>query len=181
MDIKETEWRPRLAEAKLRGRFIIAESVLNEAARLLPTYRGMDGDHEGIVLMLGREFDSLTLILSVVAPDADHGPGHVMVDGTSVAAVTEVAHKHNLAVLGQIHTHPSGWTEHSNGDDHLVLLKFDGILSIVAPHYGHFGLRPITSLGIHQLQEGVWHRVTDASAMAGITIAPMATDLRIGA
>ena len=88
MPIQEEDWRPRLPEAELRGRFIIAESALNEAARLLPTYRGMDGDHEGIVLMLGRKLDDLSVILSVVAPEADHGPGHIMVSGSSVAALT---------------------------------------------------------------------------------------------
>jgi hypothetical protein len=181
MPVKEKDWRPRLPEAELHGRFIIAESALDEAARLLPTYRGTDGDHEGIVLMLGRELGDLTVILSVVAPEADHSPGHVMVNGTSVAALTGVAHKHGLAVLGQIHTHPSAWTEHSKGDDRLVLLKYDGMLSIIAPHYGCFGLRPVHSLGVHQLHDGRWYRVTVASAKAGIMVAPTSIDLRIGA
>ncbi len=174
----EDEWEWRLPQRDLRGRYLISGAALDAAERLLPTYRGADGDHEGIVLLLGYETVDVTLILAVAAPDADHGRGRVIVSGGAVGSATEVAHRHGLAVLGQIHTHPGGWTEHSEGDDDLVLMQFDGMLSIVAPNYARFGLRPLHSLGVHQRQDGAWFRVSTESLINMVTIVPAGFDVR---
>ncbi|HUE85102.1 MAG TPA: Mov34/MPN/PAD-1 family protein [Vicinamibacterales bacterium] len=166
-----------LPRAALRGRFFISESALAAAERLLPTYRGPDGDHEGVLFMLGFETPEWTLFTSVVAPEAAHGQGHVRADEAAVAAAARAARGHGLGVLGEIHSHPSGWTEHSHGDDELVLMPFEGMLSLVVPHYGHWGMRPLEGLGIHQYQDGRWVAVV-RGIREGLTVIPSALDVR---
>lgn len=170
--------RPRLSTRPLRGRFEVSVSVIDAAERLLPTFRGADGDHEGILFLLGVERPSATLYLSVAAPEAEHDPGRVHVRREGVLAVARVARRLGLGVLGQIHSHPGSWTEHSLGDDAMVLMPFEGMLSIVVPHYGHFGLRPLESLGVHQFQGGKWILCERSSVRGGFHVLPTDVDLR---
>jgi hypothetical protein len=166
-----------LPRAVLRGRFFITESAVAAAERLLPTFRGPDGDHEGVLFMLGFETPKWTLFTSVIAPDADHGRGHVRADEAAVAAAARDARKYGLGVLGEIHSHPDGWTEHSEGDDELVLMPFEGMLSLVVPRFGHWGMRPLDSLGVHQYQDGRWVAVAHG-IREGFTLIPAALDVR---
>lgn len=175
----DCRWRrPRLRTRPLRGRYAVPEAVLDASERLLPTFRGADGDHEGILFLLGTERPGETLYLGVAAPDAQHDPGRVHVSREGVLAVARAGRRLGLAVLGQIHTHPGSWTEHSQGDDSMVLMPFEGMLSIVVPHYGRFGLRPVDSLGIHQFQGGEWVLCERATVREGFRVLPTVVDLR---
>lgn len=174
-----TVYRTReLPQGSLRGKFIIAAGALRDAGRLLPTYRGADGDHEGIGFLLGIEAADCTLLTTFVAPEADHGPGHVMASREQVLAVVNWAHARGLALLAQVHSHPGGCTWHSDGDDHMVLMPFEGMLSIVVPHYSRAPLTPVHSLGIHQFQDRRWTLLDAASVRSGIGVVPSGTDLR---
>jgi hypothetical protein len=53
-----------LPRGDLRGRFWIMDSALEAAARSLPTFRGPDGDHEGIAFFAGFEFSLTTFFAS---------------------------------------------------------------------------------------------------------------------
>lgn len=164
--------------AELRGRFLIAEGALIAAERLLPTFRGPGGDHEGVVFLLGRELPGAVLFTTVLAPEADHGPGHVISAPGQVAAASKAARALGLGILGQIHTHPGPISHHSSGDDYLAVLPYEGMISVVVPHFGHHGLRPLHSLGVHQFQDGRWILVTAASVRERFTPIPSALDLR---
>lgn len=167
-----------LPRGKLRGRFMIAEGALEATERLLCSFRGSDGDHEGIVYLLGRELDDLTVYTTALAPDADHGWGHVLCQPEAISAAQRAAREEGLAVLAQVHSHPRGSTEHSEGDDDLVLMPFEGMLSIVAPWYGHTGMRPLDGLGVHQFQDGRWRLARPESVREQFTIASNTIDLR---
>lgn len=171
-------WRPRLPVRELQGEFFFTDGAVTAAERLLPSYRGPDGDHEGILFLLGRQAGKVSIITTVIAPDADHGPGHVICTETQFAHATITAHDHRLGVLGQLHTHGRGRTEHSRGDDTLVLMPFDGMLSLIAPWYGHVGLRPLHGLGIHQHQRGEWVLIHANSARQHLHVVPDSLDLR---
>lgn len=180
--MKELGLRPKplrwLPTRQLRGRFAITDSALSAAERLLPTYRGAEADHEGILFLLGFELGSLTLFTGVAAPEADHGPGHVSCSSEQVLAVTRTARAAGLAVLAQLHSHPGSSTLHSEGDDTMVLMPFEGMLSLVAPHFGHFGLRPLDSLGVHQFQDGRWVACDRPTVRSGFRVLRSACDLR---
>ena len=168
----------RLPLGTMRGRFLITEGAIAAAERLLPSFRGPDGDHEGQVFLLGRELDELTILTTALAPDADHGRGHVFSDESQVATAARVARQAGLAILGQLHTHGRDYTEHSCGDDTLVLMPFEGMLSLIAPWYGRFGLRPLWSLGVHQYQDDGWALLTSESVREGFHIVASGIDLR---
>jgi hypothetical protein len=172
------KWSPRLPVANLRGDFLITEGAVAAAERLLPSFRGPDGDHEGLVFLLGREFDGLTVVTSALAPDADHGPGHVMCDEAGVAAAASRARAHGLGILGQLHTHGRDWTEHSLGDDELIVMPFEGMVSLIAPWYGRVGLRPLHGLGVHQHQDGAWVLIRPGSVREKFRVVPDGLDLR---
>lgn len=166
------------ATGHLRGEFAISEAALLASERLLPTFRGPDGDHEGILYLLGRELDELTFYTTVLAPEADHGYGHVICEPPAIATAQRSAREHGLAILGQLHSHPSDLTEHSEGDDDLVLMPFEGMLSLVAPWYGRVGLQPLAGLGVHQFQDGRWQLIDPRSVSAHFHVLPTGIDLR---
>lgn len=172
---EERPWHP---VAPLRGEFAITAGAVAALEHTLPTFRGIDRDHEGIAYLCGREIKSTTLLLTTIVPNADHGWGHVRCSEQQIAEVSQAARGLGLGVLAQVHSHPEAGTEHSVGDDQMVLMPFEGMLSIVAPHYGRTGLLPLSSLGIHQFQDGRWVLISSASAAAGVQVLPGGMDLR---
>ena len=62
---------------------------------------------------------------------------------TAFADVARRARSMHLGILAQVHSHPGADTRHSDGDDELVVMPFENMLSLVAPHYG----RILTSIG----------------------------------
>lgn len=178
MGWRRDTFKPRLPQRAVEGRFAFCESVILEAERLLPAYRGVDGDHEGIVFLLGRRMADLTIYSTAVAPRANHSAGRVQCSHEDVAEVLAFARPRRLALLGQVHTHPGEWTEHSRGDDRMITMPFQGMLSIVVPRYGLYGLRPLESLGIHQYQSGTWVGCTTASIREALVVWPASADLR---
>lgn len=167
-----------LPKGELRGEFLITEGAVLAAERLLPGFRGPDGDHEGMVFLLGRDYGTLTVLTTALAPRADHGPGHVICEPSAVAAAQRTGRAAGVALLAQLHSHPTDWIEHSEGDDELVLLPFDGMLSIVTPWYGRTGLRPLHSLGVHQFQDGRWVLAEQQSVRERLRLVPTEIDLR---
>jgi hypothetical protein len=60
----------------------------------------------------------------------------------------------------------------------MVRPAYEGMLSIVVPDYARKGLRPIDSLGVHQLQGGQWILAEPASIREKVIIIPAGRDLR---
>ncbi len=60
-----------------------------------------------------------------------------------------------LGILAQVHSHPGDDTRHSDGDDELVVMPFEKMLSLVAPHYGRH-LQSIDDFAVHQFQDRRW-------------------------
>jgi hypothetical protein len=176
-DRLETTFR-QIDVMPLCGRFSFTEQAIGALEALLPTYRGADGSHEGIAFLCGLELPTATLYTTAIAPQADHGRRHVRCSETEIAAVSAAARKLGLGLLAQVHTHPGDGTVHSLGDDEMVLMPFEGMLSIVCPLYGRFALRPLESLGVHQFQDGRWVLAEPESVKANLSVLPGAVDLR---
>jgi hypothetical protein len=176
--VDDTRKERRLYVAPLRGRFLILEPVITELERVLPTYRGPDGHHEGIAFLCGFERAGETVFTTAIFPDAEHRAGYVRCDEAQFAAASSAARSYGLGLLAQVHTHPKGCTGHSWGDDNMVRPAYEGMLSIVVPDYGLTGLRPLDSLGIHQLQGTQWILAERASIREKVLIIPAGRDLR---
>jgi hypothetical protein len=167
-----------IAVAPLRGRFAILDGVVEALERLLPTYRGPESSHEGLALLCGLELHDMTVFTTAIFPDADHRPAYVRCSADQFAAASAVARRSGLGVLAQVHGHPGDSAVHSLGDDDMVRPRFEGMLSIVVPRYGHDGLRPLHSLGVHQLQQGTWVLADGESVRRSLVVLPTAVDLR---
>ena len=171
--------RRALPTAPVRGSFLICDAAWGAAERLLGTYRDPEGDHEGIVFALGRPGGTNTqVVTTVVAPAAITGPGSVHCGEEQMLAVTRAGRAHQLIVIAQVHSHPGSSTVHSVGDDTMVFLPREGLLSIVVPHYAHRGARPISTLGVHQFQDARWVRCDADSVAETIRLIPDTIDLR---
>jgi hypothetical protein len=168
----------RLPSRPLRGETLIGAGAISEAERLLASYRDPLGDHEGIVFLLGRQLGELTVLTSALAPRAETTSGSVRCSPEQMDEAIRAARRAGLGILCQLHSHPADWTEHSLGDDSMVFMPFDGMISLVAPWYGKVGLRPLANLGVHQFQDGRWIRAERASIAEGLRIVPDGIDLR---
>ena len=60
----------------------------------------------------------------------------------------------------------------------MVLMPFEGMLSLVVPYYAHFGMRPLDGIGVHQYQDKRWVLSSRDTVYAGLRIAPNVLDLR---
>jgi hypothetical protein len=172
-----------LPTTSLAGNFLLAAQVLTETQKALQEFAldGIrDGGHEGMVFWAGREVDGDTIFLQAVVPDAEHSYGRVHASKLSVGAAARAARTYNLGILCQVHSHPGGDTRHSDGDDDLVLLPFEGMLSIVVPRFG-IGFESLAQAGVHQFQNGRWALCNQASIAHGIKVLPAEVNLRVRA
>ena len=143
---------------RLRGQFEIASNLVAETHRALHTFYRLgryEGGHEGICYWAGVEMTDRTLLESVVVPTAHHERFGVFVSAAAFADVARRARRMGLGVLAQVHSHPTFDVRHSDGDDDLVVMPFENMLSLVAPHYGRT-LRSMADFGVHQFQDRRW-------------------------
>ena len=142
-----------LPSGELRGTHRVLSSLIPSSASVLRQYAELE--HEGLVFWLGLRVGEATYYLSVAVPATDHGPQHVLFDANSFGDAAQRARAHGLCVLAQLHTHPGDEARHSDGDDDLIPLPFEGMLSLIAPRYGA-DLVNLDGLVVHQFQDGRW-------------------------
>jgi proteasome lid subunit RPN8/RPN11 len=166
----------------LEGSFILGESIIPATRDALVSFAlaGIDdGGHEGMAFWAGRESQEFgsTVILEVIIPDAEHSSQRVMASAEAVGNAARVARAHGLGILCQVHSHPGQDARHSDGDDGLILLPFQGMLSIVVPEFGiHF--TQLNQASVHQFQHGRWVLCSAASVAANVRLIPARVDLR---
>ena len=167
MSVYRTRPLPR---GVLRGRYRLAEGLIASTRRALRRFyeAGRDeGGHEGICYWAGREYPDLTLLQAVIVPTADHQRFGVFVSEASFAEAARRARAMRLGILAQIHSHPGHDTRHSDGDDDLVVMPFENMLSLVAPHYGR-SVRTLGDFAIHQCQAHRWVLCEPRSVQAAL-------------
>lgn len=169
-----------LPKGELRGRFLIARPLI-EATREALTSIALDGikegGHEGLVYWAGRDTDAGMAFLSVVVPESNHGPQRVMVEGQQVTRASKRMRARNLGLKAQVHSHPGGDARHSDGDDDLILIPFEGMLSVVAPDFG-VEVESLGDLTVHQYQDGRWVLCSPESVERNFEVIPTVMDVR---
>jgi hypothetical protein len=169
-----------LPTGDLKGRFVVAESVLEATRNALVGFALIgieDGGHEGLVFWAGREFNGVTVFTTVIIPDCEHSAGRVFVPRHAAAGPTRAARSCQLGLLCQVHSHPGTDARHSSGDDEMIFMPFEGMLSIVVPNYG-IGFKLIRDACVHQFQSNRWVLCSESSISNNLTIAPATIDLR---
>lgn len=157
----------------VRGRLVVNNAVIEATKSALQRFAGADGRHEGVVFWLGRVVGADTYVLSALVPRADHGRGRVIVSETDVGLAARAARRRALAIVAQVHSHPGDDTRHSDGDDRLVLMPFEGMFSVVVARYGDGGLIPDEGVGLHQYQDGRWVKIDASEGTAMMVVAPL--------
>ncbi|MCW9709022.1 Mov34/MPN/PAD-1 family protein [Fodinibius salsisoli] len=162
----------------IKGEYAATETVISQTASILTDYskEGVQG-HEGLVFWGGRDLGNLTIFTSVIAPNTEHGAHRVMVDEKEFGKCSREARSSRLTILCQVHSHPSSDTIHSDGDDHLIIMPFEGMLSIVVPNYG-IGFTDLSESTIHQFKDGSWFVCSEDSVKQNLHILPDLIDLR---
>ena len=120
--------------------------------------RGSDGRHEGLVLWAGLVAADVTVVLSAAVPTTRHSRQYVFIDEIQVAHAARAARAVHNGIVAQVHSHPGTGVRHSDGDDELILMPFEGMFSVVV---GRYGDEPIARAGIHQFQNGRWCEITN--------------------
>jgi proteasome lid subunit RPN8/RPN11 len=82
-----------------------------------------------------------------------------MTNEAAAGAAARTARALRLGVVAQVHSHPGLDTRHSDGDDDLVLMPFNGMFSLVVARYGEGSLLPEQGAGLHQFQDGRWVQI----------------------
>ena len=95
-------------------------------------------------------------LTTVVTPEVRNDFGSVFVTPQDFGRAAKRARALGAQILCQVHSHPGDCCHHSDGDDKLIILPFEGMLSIVMPNYGREEA-PIEYWGIHQFSEATWH------------------------
>ena len=91
----------------------------------------------------------------MLVPNADHAKYSVFVSEAAFGDVARNARAMGLGILAQVDSDPSQDTRHSDGDDDLVVMPFENMLSLVAPDYGRT-LHSIVDFSIDQFQDHRW-------------------------
>ena len=155
MTVHRTRPLPR---RPLRGRYEIARGLIastREALQAFDEAGRYEGGHEGLCYWAGREETDSTTFQAVIVPRAHHERFGVFVSEAAFAEAARRARALGLGILAQVHSHPGDDTRHSDGDDELVVMPFEKMLSLVAPHYGRH-LQSIDDFAVHQFQDRRW-------------------------
>lgn len=150
-------FRP-LPRGILRGHFRVSHDLINDTQKALCTFYeagSYEGGHEGICFWAGRELSNVTTLEAVVVPNALHERFRVFVSEKAFGEAARFARAMGLGILAQVHSHPGIDTRHSDGDDNLILMPFENMLSLIAPNYGRT-IKSIWDFSVHQFQDHRW-------------------------
>lgn len=121
---------------------------------------GMHGN-EGMVLWLGRraqEHADITHLVGLRGPGVIKRPDVLVIEPWLLNEVTDLALDLNVCLIGQIHTHGTGYGIDLSKTDRTYGISVPYYLSIVAPDYGLRSDTQVTDCGVHVFEPGLGYR-----------------------
>lgn len=112
---------------------------------------------EGIALWLGRRIGGRAEITHVVALRGSgviRKPDLLRISDGLINDVTDLAIERGVSLVGQIHSHGTGYGINLSPTDRKYGISVPYYLSLVAPHYGTRLGTPINKCGIHVFEPG---------------------------
>ena len=135
---------------------------------------GRNGN-EGIVLFLGQDDGDaaeLTHLVRLRGPEIKKYPNFISISASLFNEVADVASEHGARLIGQVHSHGSGYSLDLSPTDRDHGLHAPYYLSLVAPDYG-LSQKPVETWGIHVYMENRGYvRLTPAEVSQSIEIVP---------
>jgi proteasome lid subunit RPN8/RPN11 len=148
------------------GLLVVNETVINHTQQALRAFGDENGGrHEGLVFWAGKNIDTSSYVLAAIVPECEHEPFRVVASPSQMGDAARAARKLGLGLISQIHSHPDSDTRHSDGDDVLVFMPYEGMFSLVVGNYGDGSFDPNEGAGLHQYQNGEWVQVENAAAV----------------
>jgi hypothetical protein len=136
----------------------IAESVIHASNQYLRA--GYWRPTEKVVYWAGIKRPDACTALTVIRPNARLTRGSFRTTPEANAEVVAFLSEKGLALIGQVHTHPGGWVDHSGGDDEDAFMPTENFISIVVPDYCRNGMLPIHRCGVHRYENRRFRRMT---------------------
>lgn len=156
------------------GPVYITDCLAAETARLLDSFaRTQPG--EGVVYWFGIESAGGSVVTSLIVPDADTSQGCIRTTVEANALAVTATVDTPLVYLGQAHSHPGSFVQHSSTDDTETFARFDGALSVVVPWFGRYGFN-LEACGVFRHIEGRFRAVKEVRSH--LRVIPGVLDLR---
>jgi len=148
----------------------------------------IDGVHgnEGVVLWLGRraqEQAEITHLVGLRGSGVTKRPDLLVIAPRLLNEVADVALQLNVSLIGQIHTHGSGYSLDLSRTDRTWGIAVPYFLSVVAPDYGLRSDIRITDCGVHMFEPGLGYRrllMSEVEQCVQVVPGPMPPLLLIG-
>lgn len=137
----------------------VSHKVVSSTIEVLNEYGSIS--HEGLVYWAGYQDKHNVKITTVIAPETESAESRVTVPSKSNFYVVKTLSKNRILHIGQVHSHPGSWVDHSYGDDEWASFKRHGLLSLVVPRYCMEGMLPFHKCGIHRFVEDKFLRLSD--------------------
>jgi len=157
----------------------ISRSILDQTTEILRRSGSQTQSHEGVVYWAGRRSGNEYLITTCIAPEAQTTRGSFRTTSATNARVVMYLAKSNLELLGQVHSHPGTFIDHSEGDDEDALMPYEGFYSVIVPNYASQGMHPLTRCGVHIFENNRFRRMTNNEVSKHFHIADRGTDVRV--
>lgn len=154
--------KPKKRETPLDGlRYMVSNLVIEKTEAVLSDYRNKNEPSEGLVYWAGKRQGELIIISGVIAPKIlSHAQG-IDIPNSHYSNVVNFLSENKIIQLGQVHSHPGTWVDHSVYDDRGATSKVEGLLSIVVPKYGSQGMRPLKNCGVHRFAKETFIRLSE--------------------
>lgn len=142
--------------------YIVANNVIAFTEKILSEYGLMQPPNEGLVYWGGVRSGFDVIVNAAVAPNTKSSSFRIETSPESNVQLIKILTEHNIVHIGQVHSHPSDWVEHSLGDDEWAAFKIKGLLSIVVPEYCMNGFLPFKNCGVHRFTGKRFIRLSDS-------------------
>ena len=170
--MSRTPKSPGMSERPASGRPVVAVTagVIEATQPLLRC--GLWQPTERIVYWAGVKRADVWVATTVLQPEATLTRGSFRTSAIANARVIAYLSDHGLALIGQVHSHPGSFVDHSDGDDADAFMPSDNGLSIVVPNYGRDGMLPLSQCGVHRFEHGVFRRLRNDEIAMTLCIVP---------
>lgn len=158
---------------------MIPKNVIDNTVNALRSFGTRAVAHEGIVYWAGVSVDQRVLVTTCMIPSAHTTQGSYQTSALANAEVISLVNRHHIQLIGQTHSHPGTWVDHSLGDIRGAFMPYEGFFSIVVGRYARRGMLPLEELcGIHVYHNRSFVRLSKTQVQRNMHVIPSVADLR---
>jgi hypothetical protein len=155
---------------------LLPQDVFDATWRLLASFAVPRGA-EGVVYWFGVESPAYSIVTTLIVPNARSMRGGLHTSAMANAEVLESVVGTPLVLVGQAHSHPAEWVEHSPTDDRQTFAAFEGGISVVVPSFAA-GAADFARCGVHRVLDGAFRLLGPPELDGHLRILPSVRDFR---